>query len=71
MDIIYAKKFRIPDNSANMIQGVNMVAAFNTCGVRTHAHFSVRPGTDPVQYIRLHYGVESEDAGTLYLLLPQ
>ncbi|HBW15999.1 MAG TPA: hypothetical protein DEF41_07655 [Desulfovibrio sp.] len=63
MDIIYAKKFRIPDNSANMIQGVNMVAAFNTCGVRTHAHFSVRPGTDPVQYIRLHYGVESEDAG--------
>ena len=40
MNLIYAKKFRFPDNSANMIQGVNMVAAFSHHNINTNAFFS-------------------------------
>lgn len=40
MNIIYAKKFRLPDASANIIQGLNMLAAFSTCSARVQSFFS-------------------------------
>ena len=42
MNLIYAKKFRFPDNSANMIQGVNMVAAFSHHNINTNAFFFIQ-----------------------------
>ncbi len=40
MNIIYAKKFRLPDGSANIIQGLNMLAAFSACPAQVHSFFS-------------------------------
>lgn len=40
MNIIYAKKFRLPDGAANIIQGLNMIAAFSACSAQVHSFFS-------------------------------
>lgn len=37
LELIYAKKFRLPHRSANIIQGINMVAAFARHAPHVHA----------------------------------
>lgn len=58
MNLIYAKKFRFPDNSANMIQGVNMVAAFYHCNTNTNAFFSFNDTIDDRNlFLKNYYGI--------------
>ncbi len=58
MNILYAKKFRFPDDSANMIQGLHMVEAFERCGLSTSAFFSFdRELSDPILFLQEKYGI--------------
>ena len=58
MNLIYAKKFRFPDNSANMIQGVNMVAAFSHHNINTNAFFSFNDTiNDRNSFLKDCYGI--------------
>ena len=40
MNIIYAKKFSFPNESANALQGLNMLAAFSACSDRVYSFLS-------------------------------
>ena len=58
MNLIYAKKFRFPDNSANMIQGGNMVAAFSHHNINTNAFFSFNDTiNDRNSFLKDCYGI--------------
>ena len=58
MNLIYAKKFRFPDNSANMIQGVNLVAAFSHHNINTNAFFSFNDTiNDRNSFLKDCYGI--------------
>ena len=58
MNILYAKKFRFPDDSANMIQGLHMVEAFEHRGIPTAAFLSFdRNVSDPILFLKDKYGI--------------
>ncbi len=58
MQLIYAKKFRFPDASANMTQGINMINAFSACGITVHSFFAFARGIgDPEHYLLDSYAV--------------
>lgn len=58
MNILYAKKFRFPDDSANMIQGLHMLEAFERLGTFTSSFFSFdRNISDPLLFLKEKYGI--------------
>lgn len=61
MNILYAKKFRFPDDSANMIQGLHMVEAFERCGIPTSAFLSFAPNLSlPPLFLKEKYGINPD-----------
>ena len=58
MQLVYAKKFRFPDASANMTQGINMVEAFSSCNVHIHSFFAfAKEIASPGQYLLDSYAI--------------
>lgn len=71
MDIIYAKKFRFPNKSANVIQALNMLAAFSTCSRRVSSFFSFGENLDsPDRFLRAYYGLDTDKFGD-YTVAPR
>ena len=71
MHIIYAKKFRFPNESANVIQALNMLAAFAACPCRVESFFSLAKDLgEPKDFLHAHYGRDAEKLGA-YTLAPQ
>lgn len=57
MQIIYAKKFRFPNKSANVLQAMNMLAAFSACGHQVHSFFSFNNNlNDREAFLQNSYG---------------
>ena len=64
MNIVYAKKFRLPDRAANMIQGLNMVAAFVKNGVLVDSLISFADEiSDRSFYLQKTYGLSENSLG--------
>ena len=64
MNIIYAKKFRFPNGSANAIQALNMLAAFSTCARRVNSFFSFNKDLgDPKTFLQTYSGRSFEQLG--------
>ncbi len=64
LELIYAKKFRLPHRSANIIQGINMVAAFARHAPHVHAALFFSDSIpDRNRYLRECYGVGLDALG--------
>jgi len=64
MNIVYAKKFRFPDPSANVIQGLNMVSAFASSDVNIKSLLSFANNiTDRNFYLHRTYGISKDSLG--------
>ena len=64
MHIIYAKKFRFPNNSANAIQAMNMLAAFSACDQQVYSFFSFNKTIDDREkFLQDVYGFDSRKLG--------
>jgi glycosyltransferase involved in cell wall biosynthesis len=64
MNIVYAKKFRLPDQAANMIQGLNMVASFVKTGALVNSLISFADEiSDRNFYLQKTYGLSENSLG--------
>ena len=64
MNIVYAKKFRVPDRAANMIQGLNMVASFVKNGALVNSLISFADEiSDRSLYLQKTYGLSGNALG--------
>lgn len=71
MKIIYAKKFRFPNESANAIQALNMLEAFSACADQVCSFFSFDSSLAgaPESFLRTAYGREPGKLGA-YTVAP-
>lgn len=64
MNIVYAKKFRLPDPAANTIQGLNMVASFVKNGALVNSLISFADEiSDRSFYLQKTYGLSENSLG--------
>jgi len=64
MNIVYAKKFRLPDRAANMIQGLNMLASFVKNGALVNSLISFADEiSDRSFYLQKTYGLSEHSLG--------
>jgi glycosyltransferase involved in cell wall biosynthesis len=66
MNIVYAKKFRLPDQSANMVQGLNMVSSFVSNGALVSSLISFADEIpDRRLYLQKTYGLSENSLGNM------
>lgn len=66
MNIVYAKKFRLPDQAANMVQGLNMVSSFASNGALVSSLVSFGDEiSDRCYYLQKTYGLSDNLIGNM------